>query len=135
KMKKKSLRLLKKIKQKGQSIILYLKNKKVLFNIIIGGVIGFIILLLALSMLASSGAIIKVIKVLVISLYGGLVFMIIWRKEVMYKKKGKRKRPEKNISKIKKGKKVITQKNKKKKPKAKKLLSIIGIIILVMSIL
>ena len=133
-MKKTIAGLFKETKKKFRNIIKYLKNKNNALNIIIGGFIILILVLLLLSTIITPGLLAKTMKVLIVALYGGLVFIVIWRKDIMPKRRKGRKINDKGTKKINRS-KVVTKAKSKPKKKLKKVISIIGIIILATGIL
>ncbi len=100
----------------------YIGNKKNAYHILIGGIIIIIIILLLLTLLISATPITNFIKILIIALYGGLVFIIVGKEKFMAR--GKKELKNKISVQDKKNSKRITK--RKNKNKLKKILSITG---------
>ena len=84
-MKRKILKLWKETKEKLLSILKNKENK--FYIIIIGSMILLLIILLLGSTFISSYKIIRIIKMIILALYGGLTFMIIRRRSINMKRK------------------------------------------------
>lgn len=107
------------------------------YHLLIGALVGMILILLLLGVFFPSNKIGKIIKILIIALYAGLVVAIIWREEIGNKNKKKGKsyyHIKRKVNKIRK--KKHPQKDKKKIISLIGLISLItGVVILSISVL